>query len=251
MKPNAGHWASKGLVGCWLMNEGSGNKVYDLSGNGNHGTNVNTPSWSPGKYGIAPLMSGDEVNHYDTNFDSSPYSELTVISFVRIDSIAYGYEYVADHSDGTAGFGLRRWEDGIEFFCYVGGDHGTVLSNRSFTAGEYVHIAAVHLTSNTLYLDGTYDNSTASSLGIDDSTDTMRIGAQFDGSEEWDGLIEYLFIYNRALSASEIAQLYREPFCMFDRDDIALWSPATQGGVAPTGNAGIMTCNTGFWGATF
>ena len=29
---------TKGLVGCWLFNEGSGDKVYDLSGNGNTGT---------------------------------------------------------------------------------------------------------------------------------------------------------------------------------------------------------------------
>jgi len=56
-------------------------------------------------------------------------------------------------------------------------------------------------------------------------------------------------IYNRILSASEIAQLYREPFCMFDRDPIELWTGAMGGGVPPVGNAGIMTCNAGYWGA--
>ena len=40
-----GHPLANGLVGCWLMNEGSGNKVYDLSGNGNSGTLTNGPEW--------------------------------------------------------------------------------------------------------------------------------------------------------------------------------------------------------------
>ena len=32
------HEAQEGLIGSWNFNEGSGNKVYDESGNGHHGT---------------------------------------------------------------------------------------------------------------------------------------------------------------------------------------------------------------------
>ncbi len=38
------------LVGHWLMNEGAGNTVYDLSGNGYHGT-LSGATWSTGIYG--------------------------------------------------------------------------------------------------------------------------------------------------------------------------------------------------------
>ena len=31
------HPLSEGLIGCWVMNEGAGNKIYDLSGSGIHG----------------------------------------------------------------------------------------------------------------------------------------------------------------------------------------------------------------------
>ena len=34
---NRGHPLSRGLKGCWLMNEGGGKIVNDLSGNGNTG----------------------------------------------------------------------------------------------------------------------------------------------------------------------------------------------------------------------
>ena len=42
-------------------------------------------------------------------------------------------------------------------------------------------------------------------------------------------------IYNRALTASEIALLYREPFGMFVKDDIAILVTAAVPPPAPTG----------------
>jgi hypothetical protein len=57
-KINFAHPLAKGIVGCWLLNEGMGDKVYDLSGNGNTGTLANfshpatvTSGWNPGKFG--------------------------------------------------------------------------------------------------------------------------------------------------------------------------------------------------------
>ena len=50
---NPFHPLSKGLVGCWLFNEGSGQKYYDLSLYGNHGiqsTKAYAPKWTSGKY---------------------------------------------------------------------------------------------------------------------------------------------------------------------------------------------------------
>ena len=37
--------AEDGLIGYWSFNEGEGDTVYDLSGNGNHGT-INGASYS-------------------------------------------------------------------------------------------------------------------------------------------------------------------------------------------------------------
>lgn len=42
------------IVGIWLFDEGSGNKVKDSSDNGNHGNLVNKPEWdNDGKFGKA------------------------------------------------------------------------------------------------------------------------------------------------------------------------------------------------------
>ena len=44
--------ASAGLVAYWAFNEGSGDAVFDLSGNGNDGT-INGATWGEGKYDLA------------------------------------------------------------------------------------------------------------------------------------------------------------------------------------------------------
>jgi len=64
------------------------------------------------------------------------------------------------------------------------------------------------------------------------TTQNTRIGGAIDGHFCL-GNISHVYLYNLALSASKIAKLYREPFCMFDHDPIELWSAATQGGGAP------------------
>ena len=43
------------LVGCWLMEEGSGPIIVDNSGNGHDGTLYGTPTWSPGYNGLYAL----------------------------------------------------------------------------------------------------------------------------------------------------------------------------------------------------
>ena len=49
------------LIGCWLMNEGSGDRVFDLSGNGNIGTfgsGAARPFWQGGKSGSSVYFDG-------------------------------------------------------------------------------------------------------------------------------------------------------------------------------------------------
>ena len=48
------------FVAAWFMLEGTGNKVFDLSGNGNTGTEQVDSVWQPGKFGLCSYFSGDE-----------------------------------------------------------------------------------------------------------------------------------------------------------------------------------------------
>ena len=78
-----------GLVGYWNFNEGSGNTVTDLSGNGNNGT-INGATWStnaPTQYANNCTATDDVV------VTVSPQDDAT---------FAYsGSNYCADDSDPT------------------------------------------------------------------------------------------------------------------------------------------------------
>jgi len=52
------HPCAKGLVGFWLMNEGTGNRIQDLSGNRITGTLVADTHFVPGKFGSALGFDG-------------------------------------------------------------------------------------------------------------------------------------------------------------------------------------------------
>ena len=75
-----------GVVASWLMDEGSGNTVYDTSGNNNHGT-IYGATWVDSPYGKA--LSFDGVDDYIEVNDSDSLDitdEITIMSYVNIDA---------------------------------------------------------------------------------------------------------------------------------------------------------------------
>jgi len=244
-KPRKGHWATKGLVGFWLFNEGSGNKVFDLSGNGNTGTfaaGAASPSWAPGKFG--PCLSfdgGDYVDLPDAFFD---LPQRSVSIWFYTDTLNTGMVFNSGKGD------FNRWymwpqNDGTIDITIAASD-GTL--SIGYSVKEWVHFVATYDGSRKkAYINGVlaYDQAESRLSGANNVT----IGSYNEGfSQHWTGLIDNLAIYNRPLSAFEIPKLYRESFCMFERDPIELWSAATLGAAPPAGMAGAMTTNTGYWG---
>lgn len=93
-------------------------------------------------------------------------------------------------------------------------DGVAVTPNDVISAGVWVHIAYVYNgTDIRIYIDGSLASNGASnpatySSGVFNGTAEFRIGGQ-DGSTSWaDGLIDEVFVFNRALSADEIADIY-------------------------------------------
>ena len=116
----------------------------------------------------------------------------------------------------------------------------------------YVYDGGTTPAANKIYIDGIQrDDNDFTSLAftaIENLGEDIKIGGTGAGvGGPFGGRIDHTLFYKRILSASEISLLYREPFCMFERDPIELWSAATLG-APPVGNLGIMTTNTGFWG---
>jgi len=220
---NRTHPLARGLVGLWLFNEGSGNKVFDLSGNGNHLTTfVGSVGWAAGKYG--PALNFPGVMNYVANSSATPAitTDVTIVCSVVSDignNLDQGLVRVYDTFLKIGNYPSLRWYPDVD-----GGSPSDVPV--VVTAGVTYQIAVTHsgIVSN-LYKDGTLID-TSSSVALDVTSDVgILIGAYNDiGIWDLDGRINYVYIYNRALSASEIALLKREPFCFMQGAPVPMYA---------------------------
>lgn len=219
------HPLSRGLVGLWLANEGAGNKVHDLSGNGNIGTIYNA-LWTPGKFGSALNFDrvGDYIQIGTPVISSVPWTIIIWISFPISPS---GDEYTI--WDNSTVFATRQ----------ITGDVSGLVEDGK------LHQISLSSIANSLYIDGVNSGETVaattykSTLLRYDPTGTMEISEGNDSQENmrfgaktydplgdyWEGRISHIMIYNRILSAFENALLYREPFAMFKKARIPFFIP--------------------------
>lgn len=261
---NKSHPLARGLVGCWPMNEGAYNKdftkVFDLSGNGNHGIFSELVTWSAGIHGSSINLpaTAEEVD-IGTPADH-PSLDVDVITIAAIikpgDLSSWGTIYGAQYDQG-AWLALDSSEK-VAFYTKgvdVAYDTWTGIGS-SLTIGQWYHVAATYDGKRKyVYVNGiligSKDTGAKAGLLDIDTAEVLAIGMNITGTYDFVGDISSVTVWNRVLSASEIALLYREPFCMFEREPIELLVAATSVGAPPAGNPGIMTTNTGFWGPTF
>ena len=208
-----------GLVGYWSFNEGTGSYAGDSSGNRNQGTLVSGPTWVDGKRGKA--LNFDGVNDYVNAGDNTSLritNSFTISAWVKTDQNTSGLNVVAKYN-GTNGyfFGMTGTAPAGRMF---GGVTTAGVITRRFTntvlaVGRWYHIVTVYNASaatESMYVDGILDNGTQSGTPPSSVPSTagmnFEIGSRTNGIELWDGLIDEVRIYNRALSAQEVLQLY-------------------------------------------
>ena len=215
---------ARGLVGYWGMfpYEAGGNKVFDLSGNSNIGTFQGGVSWGSGKFGPAPLIDGVNGSYIQVP-DSSVFDDKRTISlwFRRVGgySLGAGNERLFEHrdTDATAAGLLITLNDATGSIRVINdaGASNTLVLDTTITswADRWYHFALIADGVNgIIYIDGIYDNSGAFTTAFTNSINTLHLGADRGGNQALAGLLDIPLVYNRILTVSEIAQLYREPF---------------------------------------
>lgn len=243
---NTANPLSYGLIACWLMNEKSIDKVYDLSKYQNHLTAYNTPTIENGRFG------------YSVNFDdaASEYLQIdlpivlmpfTVVAWVcsNDDTINQCIFSMADTLTDLEIFYFALYGGAAGDYVWVlsqdGGGWRYAISTRSFVQNKWHQVAAVfkNTTWRAVYVDGAdeqinedYSNPDPSKL---DTTSVGRL-SRLNPTAYFSGKIDHEMVWNRALSAEEIAHLYREPFCMFREKT----SPAWQAVAPPAEITGVF-----------
>ncbi len=207
-------------VGLWPMSS-LGTKVFDLSGNGNTGTFSGNISWGVGNLGAVTKFTGTSTKIIIAHRSSLVYNQFTYSAWIN---------HSGGHGDTDGGIWYDRHdvtgqnaicisnEDGIKlFFDIAGTDRGVEVAVGQVTQGILHHVAVTHDgTSQKVYLDGIYVGGMSFAGALGQSTDDKFIGIGYATEQrDFNGDISHSLLYNRALSTSEIALLYREPFCVF------------------------------------
>ena len=202
------------LVSWWRFDEGSGTTAYDSAGT-NHGTLINGPNWTTGQ--IDGALSFDGAGDYvDCGSDSSlDFTDaITVGAWVKQPN--FGSDgTIAGKTNGysvTAGYALNSYTNGLVFNFYSGGWRRTT-PRVTISANEWHHVVGTFDGNNAyLYVDGeqkaslAYAGTIAAATGYSFHISFWRsyLPAYFNGT------IDDVRIYDRALSAGEIQQQYRE-----------------------------------------
>ena len=210
-----GNWASHNLAGLWFFNEDFGNKVYDLSGNGNTATFGGNVAWVPGKFGSCLNFPGGEFDKGSATIQSIT-GNFSFVTWFKLNS------YVANGAiiDGVYNADyLFGYFTGNKVRFYVNGFNNVAESTKADfdTDIDWHQLAGTFDGQNIrIYIDGVQDGIDASTTYPTGRT-TFDIGA-YDGSGTLDGKIDHILAYHHGsqppLSASEIVSLYYNPFQM-------------------------------------
>ncbi|MFA6039099.1 MAG: LamG-like jellyroll fold domain-containing protein [Candidatus Peribacteraceae bacterium] len=201
-----------GLVGYWRFYEGAGTTVADSTGNGRTGTLTNSPIWVNGKLGKG--LQFDGVNDFVAVND---HDSLDVTNAMTISAWVYWSssgvrEMILKNNNANTGYGQYELYQNNTYVSFrLMGASSTLTTSTPLSLNAWHHVAAVwDGTRMKIFLDGVPDNNSVSYSGTPVSTTgRLTFGAYANGLYPFSGMFDEIRIYNRAISANEVAILAR------------------------------------------
>ncbi len=214
-------------VAYWKLDEASGTTAYDSSYTGKTGTVIGTANWVAGmhdngfQFNGATKIQATGLMGSPQNVSVAAWANLTQTDHKGSEIISLG-----DH------FGLRL-DDSVngssEFsgaFLYDGTDVIYVAVEQTFAGTGWHFFAATFDDTNNLfelYIDGELaaSETVTSSISYASRGSNTVVGRHGNGSTNYDfkGVIDDAAVYNYALSAAQVAELYESgPTTQFQFD---------------------------------
>lgn len=250
---------TNGLIGHWTFD---GNdmtpKVIDRSGQGNHGTlsGFTATTTVVGRLGQALNFDGsdDLINAQSgTSIDNLFQGGGTISAWIKTKDWGEGsFGRIANKASDTGatnGFffsvnnstaptkSLRFGRD------FSGANGGWNSAANSIILSQWQHVVVVYDEDSadndpTFYINGivsaTTETDSPSGSAVSDAAQSLYIGNHSDGTRTFDGSVDDVRIYNRALAQDEIERLYQ------------IGAPSKVG-TTPTGNANLKNGLVGHW----
>ena len=209
----------------WACEDGSGTLVTDSSVSGNDGT-LSGAAWGSGHDGgglVFTGASGDQVLDADAGLFLNGLDAITVAVWVKANAVGTDRGFVnGQDPDSTDGSVAMRYDvagnsgggtNVIKVALTTTGGNVQVESASNVQSTRWQHVAMTWSsgTALTLYIDGVATTPTAAS-GVVSGTVTgitkLLLGrGGKDAGSSWNGSLDDLRIYSRALTGNEVATL--------------------------------------------
>jgi hypothetical protein len=198
---------TNGLVAAWSFNEGSGATVADSSGLNHTGTISGAVWTASGRYGNGLSFNGTNAM---VTVPDSPALDLstgmTLMAWVNSTTATGVRDVIIKEGPGSDFYNVyyRNWRGQPEANVLIGGSN-RVAEGTALAANTWIHVAGTYDGATLrLFINGAQVKSTAVTGAIPASTGLLRIGGNSLWGEFFQGVIDEVRVYNRALTASEI-----------------------------------------------
>jgi len=201
----------EGLIGWWMLDEGSGTNVADSSGAGHHGFfAAGTPGWVPGVYGKALEFDGSNEVEIPDHEDFHLTNAITMALWMQPegDQSDWAKPFIKQKS-GEYPYALQ-YDSSQELHALVNASTVIRTSPRvpNFP-GEWAHICFTYDGSVLImYKDGEEAGRKDGSGDLQQNDLSLSIGGRLDySSQGFIGIIDDVRLFNRVLTAEEIKQI--------------------------------------------
>jgi len=200
------------VIGYWNFDEGTGSIAHDISGHGYNGT-INNAAWTNGKINSALTFDGASSVvtpniALGNTFSVSAWVKPVVVpqrGYARIAETHYNaglylgtnangskYQFIVDAGSGSTS------SCGVTYGCAVG---GTVARKWQLVTGTYDGTTAKLYVDAVLVARDTFTAPANTNL-------PLHVGQYNGGGYGWNGVVDEVRLYNRALTATEVNSIY-------------------------------------------
>ena len=207
-----------GIVGCWSPSvRGSGYLLPDLSGRGNHGTLTNMDAGTDwpgaavrGVHGRVLDYDGvnDRLNCGQSGGNLTETLPFSVTAWAIARTVGANRGLISRDQTSPFPFSIRF--DGDARLGIL--TDGAAIIGPTITTNQWFFYCATFATNRRIiYLNGTSRVDSGTGYTISANNDQLSIGSDFVPASDrcWDGQIGEIAIFQRALTASEIMDIYR------------------------------------------
>jgi hypothetical protein len=199
---------STGLIGHWNFDEGTGTTVADETGHGNSGT-LFGPTWTAGKVAGGLLFDGIDDTVSITGLSSSPSAAFTLSAWAKKTGSGSNDPRAILVSAGDTYMDICHNDQFLVSLNMTVGGQQLYHAGSCASADVWMHYVLTYDGTNVhIYEDGIDVSGNIPQTGAITFGSGLIIGAYGGGGFNFKGIIDDVRLYDRALTQSDVTELY-------------------------------------------